>query len=236
MNQSTRAVWRPAVLAVALGVMGGAQAAPAAAPAGRGCELRETKGGDNAKAKGLLQELNKTNPCALVPGLSAKSLSTVWSAFLGTNTTGGKRFDTAPPQGTLTGKVLLAAEGLSFDTRAVQAEGLVSLQLLSRGASLGQMALNPGQPQVQLPARAFKAGESYDWVLVTRRGTYRGSFEMLDDEAQAEVQRQLAALDQAGLAPGLRQIYLAAIFDEAELYVDRDRVLAQLRQQAPTAP
>ncbi len=203
-------------------------------PSARECQLRESKGADNAKAKGLLQEMNKTNPCALVPGLTAKSLSTVWSAFLASNTTGGKRFDTVPPQGTLTGKVMLTGDGLAFDLRAVQAEGLVSLQLLSGGTSLGQLALSPGQVQALLPAKAFKPGESYDWVLVTRRAAYRGSFEVLEAEAQAEVLRQLAALKQAELAPGLQQLYLAAIYDEAELYVDRDRVLAQLRQQPAT--
>ena len=180
------------------------------------------------KARALAKEAAKTNPCITVPGLTAKSLSSVWNAFMTKTKTGGKRFDTEPPEGTPTGRVLLSKEGLTFDFSAVAGEGLVAFQVSSQGAVLASISLSV-PAVVTVPAAKFKGGESHDWTLQTRKSQYRGQVEVLDAQEAAVVRQRLAALAKSELSPQVRLLYTAAIYDDAELYGERNLALAQLR-------
>lgn len=186
--------------------------------------------GTIGKTQGLAQEAARSNPCATVPGLTAKSLSSVWSAFLSSGTAGGKRFDTVPPTGIPTGKVLASVEGVAFDLRAVLAESVQGIQV-SAGRSPVYAIANPNQPVIVVPMNRLKPGDSYNWIISTRQNSYRGSFELLDNEEAADVQARLVALDKASLSPQMRLLYSAAVYDEAELYSARDQLLNQLRTQ-----
>lgn len=189
------------------------------------------KPGANAKAQTLAQDMAKTNPCTLVPGLTPKSLSSVWSAMLSSNKTGGKRFDTPPPAGLPAGRVMLAASGLVFNLQAVLGEGVLSLQLSDSGSTAALFSVaNPAQAVVVVAAGRLKLGASYEWRLSTRKASYKGSFELLDAEDAAAVQSRLTALAAADLSPQLRLLYLAAIYDEAELYSARDLTLDEVRR------
>lgn len=142
--------------------------------------------------------------------------------------TGGKRFDTEPPEGTPTGRVLVAKDGLTFDFSAVGGEGLVAFQVSSQGAVLASLSA-PLPVVVTVPAVKLKGGETHDWTLQTRKTQYRGQFEVLDAQEAATVRQRLAALAKSELSPQVRLLYAAAIYDDAELYGERNQALAQLR-------
>lgn len=180
------------------------------------------------KARALAKEAAKSNPCVTVPGMTAKSLASVWSAFTTKTKTGGKRFDTEPPEGTPTGRVLVGKDGLTFDLSAVAGEGLMSLQVSSQGAVLTSLAA-PLPAVVTVPAARLKGGDVHEWVLQTRKTQYRGQFEVLDAQETAAVRQRLAALSNSELSPQLKLLYVAAIYDDADLFNERNRVLGQLR-------
>lgn len=182
------------------------------------------------KAQALAQEAARTNPCTTVPGLTAKTLSSVWGSLMASSTTGGKRFDTLPPAGTPTGKVLTTAKGIAFDLQAVSNEGVLGLQVTSAGAPVFSIA-NPTQTSVWVPAERLKPGADYDWSLSTRKANYRASFEVLEADEVAALQQRLDVLEKTPLSPAMRLIYTAALYDDAELYNARDQLLAQLRAQ-----
>lgn len=188
------------------------------------------KPGNGAKAQALAQDAARTNPCALVPGLTPKSFAAVWSAMLSSGKTGGKRFDTPPPGGLPTGRIMATPGGVAFNLQGAAAEGIVGLQLSSGGAPVFGSA-NPAPTTQAVPLARLKPGASYDWTLVTRKASYKGSFELLDAEESAAVQARLDALAAATLTPQLHLLYQAAIYDEAELYTARDQLLDELRRQ-----
>ncbi|MDC8784386.1 hypothetical protein [Roseateles koreensis] len=192
------------------------------------CSL-SLKAPPSAKGQTLADEVARSNPCVAVPGLSAKSLTSVWNTMLSSAKTGGKRFDTPPPAGLPTGKVLITLQGLEFKLDAVAAEGVLGLQIRS-GNQLIFSISNPGSKRILVPATQLKFGETYEWVLVTRKGSYKGSFETLEREESTLVLSRITALEGAALSPATQQLYLAAIFDDAELYADRDQILADLRR------
>ena len=206
-------------------------AVPVVAAAAPDCTVT-IKPGVGAKAQALAQDAAKTNPCLLVPGLTPKSLSAVWSALLSTPKTGGKRFDTPPPEGLPAGRMLLADTGLRINLQAVVGEGVLALQIVGSGDGAPIFNVNnPTQAVFVVPAARFKMGMSYDWRLTTRQASYKASFELLDADETKLVQARLVALAAAELSPQLRQLYQAAIFDEAELYTARDLVLDDIKRQ-----
>lgn len=182
------------------------------------------------KAQALAQEAAKINPCTTVPGLTAKSLSSVWSVLLTSATQGGKRFETIPPVGTPTGKVLATYQGVIFDLGTVIGEGVLSLQVKSAGTSVFSVS-SPSQHLVTVPLDRLKPGATYDWVLDTRKTSYRASFELLDAEETRSVQTKLTAIAKTQLDEQVRLLYTAAVYDDAELYLDRDQALEELRRQ-----
>ena len=220
-------------LLAALAVLAGQALAapPPPAAATPDCSV-QIKPGPHPNAQSLAQDAAKSNPCTLVPGLTPKSLASVWSALLSSNKTGGKRFDTPPPSGLPAGRVLLDSTGLVFNLQAVASEGVVALQVSASGSPAPLFSLaNPTQAVLVLPAERLRPGGAYEWRLSTRKANYKAAFEVLDADEAATVRAQLAALAAADLSPQLRQLYLAAIYDDAELYAARDQVLEQIRRQ-----
>ncbi len=193
------------------------------------CTLR-LKSPASASGQQVAQDFSKANPCTTVPGLSVKSLSSVWSALLTSSSTGGKRFDTVPPAGAPTGKVLVGAQGLAFDLQSVFADGVTQLQISVASVPVFNV-VNPTAPVLILPAARLKPETVYDWVLTTRKASYKASFETPGAEELADLQHKLDALAAAALSPPVRLLYTAAIYDEAEFYFARDQILAQLRPQ-----
>ena len=191
------------------------------------CQIPPQKS-NSARTESLSKELSKTNVCKTVKGLSAKSLKTVWLALLDTKATGGKRFEAPPPVGTPTGKVFIMNDKVGFDLRAASQEGLVSLTV--KVDDTNQLVKLPsyvaGQP---LWIENIKPGTSYNWVLVTRKGTYRGNFEIPDADDLQILKTKLAELDPQELPADVKLLYQAAIFDEADCYFNRDSILDVLR-------
>lgn len=188
------------------------------------------KSAPTGKAQALAQEAEKTNPCTTVPGLTAKTLRSVWGSLMASSTSGGKRFDTLPPAGTPTGKVMATAKGIAFNLQAVSNEGVLGLQVTSDGVPVYSIA-NTVQALVWVPAERLKPGSNYDWSLITRKANYRASFEVVGADEVAALQLRLDALERASLSPEMRLLYTAALYDDAELYNARDQLLAQLRAQ-----
>ncbi|MYN45629.1 hypothetical protein GTP23_11275 [Pseudoduganella sp. FT93W] len=170
------------------------------------------------------KRLRATDPCKVVPGLSGKSLGSVWAGLLSTKKTGGRRLEPAIPDGMPNGTVLAGSAGVHFDLRAVAGEGIRSF-LLARGAQTLATPAN-GALEFDVPV---SGGDAYQWTLVTRVATYHGEYTLADAAERQEVEQQLAQLDKAGLDPVARLLYQAAIYDDANLFVERDRVYAQLR-------
>jgi len=193
------------------------------------CTLR-LKSASTATGQQLAQDLIKANPCTTVPGLDVKSLSSVWSALLTSSSTGGKRFDTPPPAGTPTGKVLLGAQGLVFDLQSVFGDGVTQLQISVDDVPVFNI-VNPKGPLLTLPAARLKPETVYDWVLITRKNSYKASFRTAAPGELADLQHQLDVLATATLSPSVRLLYTAAIYDDAEFYFARDEILAKLRPQ-----
>jgi len=191
-----------------------------------------SKSSENTKTLELRDQIGKSPACATLPGITPKKLSVVWAAFLNGNRTGGQRFDTVPPAGTPTGKVLPSAQGVEFDLRAVQAEGLSMLTLRS-----GQNVIASFSPLtqaiVQVPTQQLKPEVAYDWVLVTRSATYKGRFELPAADDLKDLKQQLDAVSAAESDPKARLFFQAAVLDEAEFYGARDKLLAQLRELTP---
>jgi hypothetical protein len=186
------------------------------------CQIRLRS--DPAKAE-LAKALEKTNPCVLVPGLKAQALHEVWQAFLKHGKTGGKRFDD-PPRGAPSGTVLVQAQGLTFDLRDKFTEGLVSLSVFSGVTRVAH--ISKPSPTVVIPAQKFEAGAVYKWQLLTEKNDYWGRIKVLDAEGQALLAQRLSALEQADVSPEIKKVYTAAIYEDADLIHDRDRLLGEL--------
>lgn len=170
------------------------------------------------------RQLRTSNPCKLVAGLSAKSLGTVWAGLLSSKKTGGRRLEPAIPDGMPNGTVLAGAGGVHFDLRSIAGEGIRSFQLVRGNQPL---AVNVGTAlEFDVPA---SGSDAYQWTLVTRMATYHGEYTLADEAERREVETQLAQLERAALDPVARLVYQAAIYDEANLFAERDRVYQQLR-------
>lgn len=183
--------------------------------------------GSPGKLQVLAKAASATNPCAVVPGLTARSLKSVWAVLTASGRTGGKRFDTEPPAGTPTGRVLMARNGITFDLREVTAQRVQDLEITTN-RKLVFRAAAPVQDVVVVPPERLVPGQAYDWTLRTGANVYRGNFELLTTEESAQVQSQLDAIDAARLGSELRSLYRAAVFDDADLYGLRDEALAGL--------
>ncbi|WP_296000171.1 hypothetical protein [Rugamonas sp.] len=180
----------------------------------------------SAQTVAAAKALRATDPCKLVPGLSPKSLRVVWAGLLSNRQTGGRRLDNLAPEGLPNGSVLPGPAGIHFDFRAVAAEQIRSFRLERDHAVLADTAA----PPPELDVMPGGAGGDYRWVLVTRAASYHGEFTLLDGAERRDVEQQLAALEKSGLDQVTLLLYKAAIYDDASLYSERDRVYRQLRQ------
>ena len=193
------------------------------------CSFEATPSGP-PKAQALALDAAKLNPCTTVPGLTVKSLANVFASLLSTPKVGGKRFETTPPDGLPEGKMMVSAQGIEFKLQLLAPEGVTGLQVRSAGV-LVFSAANPAAGPLLIAPTKFKPGETYDWSISTRKANFKASFELLDLQDMADVQSKLKALQSANLAPNMRLLYAAAIFEDADLYFDRDQVLGELRRQ-----
>ncbi|MYM39480.1 hypothetical protein [Duganella qianjiadongensis] len=196
-----------------------------AAHAATDCSVPPLEQSDKSvKLADAAKRLRATEPCKVVPGLSAKSLGAVWAGLLSTKKTGGRRLEPAIPDGLPYGTVLAGSGGVHVDLRAVAGEGIRSFQLTRSGQAL-VLPTAAGQ-EFDVPVNG---GDSYQWTLVTRIASYHGEYTLAEAAERQEVEQQLAQLERAGLEPVARLLYQAAIYDDANLFVERDRVYAQLR-------
>jgi hypothetical protein len=189
------------------------------------CQLRLPS---DAATHNLAQDIAKTNPCTLVPGLKVQTLAEVWKAFLRHGKTGGKRFDD-PPRGIPSGTVLVRAEGLTFDLQDKWAEGVIRLNIFAGATKVVELR-KPGV-KVVIPAEKFQVDVSYKWQLLTGRGDYWGRMKVLDAESESTLRQRLAAVAQADVSPVIKNIYTAAIYDDAELIFDRDRIFSEMNKE-----
>lgn len=201
--------------------------APAAQAAD--CEVPPLPQSDkSAQTSAAANALRATNPCKVVPGLSAKSLKAVWAGLLSNKKTGGRRLDNAVPDGLPNGSVLPGAAGVHFDFRDVASEGIRSFRLEAGTQQLFKGTVPPAELDVALGRSG--PGNVYTWTLVTRDNSYHGEFTLIEGDERREVEQQLALLERSQLDAVSMLLYKAAILDDANLYSERDRVYMQLRK------
>lgn len=213
------------MLSLALAALVCALHASASAQSAQDCQLRLPSDAANSS---LARDMSKTNPCTLVPGLKAQSLDEVWKAFLKHGKAGGKRFDD-PPRGIPSGTVMVRTEGLMFDLHDKLAEGLISLNIFAGSTKVAEVR-KPGA-KVVIPSDKFQAGVSYKWQLLTGRDDYWGRMKVLDTDSHDTLRQRLTALSKADVSPEIRNIYTAAIYDEADLIFDRDRIFSDMNKE-----
>jgi hypothetical protein len=172
--------------------------------------------------------LRATNPCKLVPGIRAKSLASVWARLLSSTKLGGRRLDTEVPPGLPNGLVLARGGMVRFDFSVLGDEKPRALRVSAGTRVLAEFG--PLNSVLDLPVGKGAADTDYTWSLVTDRGSYRGSFTLLGEAERADVERQLAGLAGALLDDTTRLLYTAAVYDEADLYSERERALLQARR------
>lgn len=186
-----------------------------------------SKSDRNAAASAAANNLAATNPCNVSPGLAVESLAAVWAKLLSNPKTGGRRLETAVPAGLPNGSTLPGPGGVHFDFQQVAAEDIRSFRLEQNRKTIVSMATPPLALDIPVPAQG-----AYSWSLQTRVNTYRGEFTPLTGAERSRVQGQLAAVDRAGIDALSTLIYKAAIYDEADLYSERDSALIQARKLA----
>jgi hypothetical protein len=54
---------------------------------------------------------------------------------------------------------------------------------------------------------------------------------VLDAESESTLRQRLAAVAQADVSPEIKNIYTAAIYDDAELIFDRDRMFSEMNKE-----
>lgn len=195
-----------------------------------GCDLGSLKSasGQAENAQALQRKLAVSDPCKIIPGMKAKSLTVVWGMFLSNTQRGGKRLGDDAPVGSPTGKLILTANGIQIDFSQVAAEGLRTFSVDGNGQKVA--SLNNPQARFILSAKLVRDVE-YSWSLLTNQKTYKGKFSLVDTETQKEVETQLDALSRSNLDDMEKLIYKAAIFDEADVYSMRDSALLEARMR-----
>lgn len=193
--------------------------------AGQDCQLKIPA---DSRFEDLSKALTQTNPCILAPGIQAQSIAQVWKTFLNHGKTGGKRFDN-PPRGIPSGTVLVRAEGLTFDLQDKVAEGLTRLNLFMGDVKVLEIRNPPSM--VVVPASKLTPGASYRWQLLTQRDDYWGIMKVLDAGSQAVLQQRLTQLAATDASTEIKNVYVAAIYDDADLIFDRDRLFTDMKKQ-----
>ncbi len=233
-NVTTRPSLRPVVVAlVTIAGMMTLACAPLAAraqqPAKPGCTLTGLPQSERTpQMAAAARSLGNTDPCKIVPGFTAKSLATVWNSLLSSSRTGGRRLETPVPTGTPQGITLAQRQVVIFDFSEVAGEQLKSLRIdVDQKPLLNQQ--NPGV-KVELPVTGFGPDQVFSWTLTTGRGAYRAEFKLIAESDRREVETRLSRLGTESLDPVARLLYTAAIYDDADLFAQRDHVLAEIRR------
>lgn len=174
--------------------------------------------------------LAATNPCKLVPGFTAKSLSSVWTGLLSSTRTGGRRLESPVPVGAPQGLTLPDKEMVRFDFSELAGEQLRQLRVEVDQKPVLNLANPPAQ--IDLPIKGIGSDQTLLWTLTTARGSYRAEFKLLPEVERREVETRLARLGSESLDAVSRLIYQAAIYDDADLFAQRDRTYQAIRRAA----
>lgn len=174
--------------------------------------------------------LAATNPCKLVPGFTAKSLSSVWTHLLSSTRTGGRRLESPVPVGAPQGLTLPEKQMIHFDFSELAGEQLRQLRVEVDQKPVLNL-VNP-LTQIDLPIKGFGPDQTFLWILTTGRGSYRAEFKLLPEAERQEVETRLMRLGTEDLDPVSRLIYQAAIYDDADLFAQRDRTFIAVRRTA----
>lgn len=180
------------------------------------------------QAADAARKLSATDPCKTVPGIRAKSLKTVWASLLSNTKLGGRRLETPPPAGIPNGAALARGGKVHVDFAALDGETVRAFRVESGGRVLLDLATPPRELDVAI-GRAAPDTE-FSWTLLTSAASYHGEFTVIDEAARTDVERQLGLLEEQHLDEVPRLLYQAAIYDEADLYSERDRVFVKLRK------
>jgi len=190
------------------------------------CAMGKLEQPSSDKAQKFAEHVQQIDPCKVGGGIKASSLKVVWENFLSSNHTGGKRFDTPPPEGSPTGTVMPNSGFVEFDFSQVASEGMLTFILESSGRRLA--AVHNPKADFTIPAHNLDIDSSYTWELVTGQNTYHGTFNLIDPDDQKDVEMRLADLNKANLDPDTYLLYSAAIYDDAGLYSARDKAFHKL--------
>lgn len=174
--------------------------------------------------------LAATNPCKLVPGFTSKSLGNVWASLLSSTRTGGRRLESPVPPGAPQGLTLPEQQMVHFDFSELVGEQLRQLRVEVDQKPLMNLANPPAQ--IDLPIKGFSPDQTFLWTLTTGRGSYRAEFKLLPEADRKEVETRLQRLGTESLDPVSRLIYQAAIYDDADLFAQRDRTFQAVRRAA----
>lgn len=174
--------------------------------------------------------LAATNPCKLVPGFTAKSLGSVWAGLLSSTRTGGRRLESPVPVGAPQGLTLPEKQMVHFDFSELAGEQLRQLRVEVDQKPILSL-INP-PAQIDLPTKGIGSDQTLLWSLTTARGSYRAEFKLLPEAERQEVETRLARLGTEPLDAVSRLIYQAAIYDDADLFAQRDRTFQAVRRAA----
>ena len=174
--------------------------------------------------------LAATNPCKLVPGFTAKSLGSVWASLLSSTRTGGRRLESPVPVGAPQGLTLPEKQMVHFDFSELAGEQLRQLRVEVDQKPILNMTNPPAQ--IDLPTKGLGSDQTFLWSLTTARSSYRAEFRLLPEAERQEVETRLARLGTEPIDAVSRLIYQAAIYDDADLFAQRDRAFQAVRKAA----
>ena len=202
-----------------------------AAAAQTNCGIAPLPQGDGTpQVAAAARALAATNPCKLVPGFTAKSLGSVWGSLLSSTRTGGRRLESPVPVGAPQGLTLPDKQMVHFDFSELAGEQLRQLRVEVDQKPILNL-INP-PAQIDLPTKGLGPDQTFLWTLTTARGSYRAEFKLLPEAERQEVETRLARLGTEQLDPVSRLIYQAAIYDDADLFAQRDRTFQAVRRAA----
>ena len=187
-------------------------------------------GRHNSHVAALARAIEASDPCHTQGEIGMEGLRRIWAVFLQSDRTGGMRFGAVRPRGTPQGTVMAVDGGVQFDFSAVAAEGLRSFVVATSNQRAVLVDKGP-LAEVTVPIDKLDPALRYDWSLSTRSQTYQGQFSLINAEDARIVADRIHRLDRTPLPRDVRELYLAAIYDNEGLYSQRDHVLSRLAER-----
>lgn len=187
------------------------------------------KEGNSPKIERLANELKNPN-CELTPGLTSQSLMKVIEIIQTKKVKGGKRFETAPPDGIPTGKIYPVNGKVTFDLREISHGDFIKLIVTPDGGAeltFNQNAVLSGKIHFD----KMKPDTSASWTLVTKKQTYRGEIRLPQQSILNEVRDQLLDVEKKNLSPDMKKLMRAAIFEQADFDFNRDELISEIRNE-----